>query len=617
MKGITYQTKLFVIYSLVFFVITGLLIGMFYMYSSQVLINEAMVSMQQVSSNLSNKLDIFVNLMDVVSTQVIANKDVQTVMNSIRHSGGETNYFDYNLDDSRKLRQALSSINSPLIAYGRIGIFDNNQNHISTGNLGSDSASFRNNFEKYNVLSQFDLLRDRKLILPPHNDNWITADPPKQVISLLREISDIQYNSFEVIGYVEVQQPYSYIERICEQSIDARHTIVVIDKNKQIIYPYNTLSEQQLNSYKSLPDNGDTASVVSNPQKQLVVCKSSAETGWTTIVAQDEADYMTPVWTLRSMTLLFSLLFYLLTFAVIFFITRSLTLPIRRFRSKIKDLSIGNLSLDLSVDSNDEIVLLNKAFDEALKQLDQSIKHSLSSHIREINAHMLALQAQMNPHFLFNTLMAINGIAVKEQNHQITSMCSQLSHMLRYIAAYQEQAVTLLDEMNYAESYLQLMKVRYEDFLQYYIDIEEAVYTEPIPKLIIQPIVENCFAHGFTEIQPPYSINIRARHQDDMFLISVHDNGCGMDEKVRMELLGTCEAYNITQLTEKEQLFNQTDQRTIVNYLENSHLGGIGLTNIYVRLKLLWGERFIFALDNDDGLTVTIGRKITGGMHDV
>lgn len=201
----------------------------------------------------------------------------------------------------------------------------------------------------------------------------------------------------------------------------------------------------------------------------------------------------------------------------------------------------------------------------------------------------------MNPHFLFNTLMGISAVGQELQSTKIISMCAELADMLRYVGSYENSNTTIQDELTHAENYLKLVKWRYEERLNYEFIVEEGMYTIKVPKLILQPLIENCFSHGFNKVRPPWSIKIQGKFNKDKWEISVIDNGSGFSEKSLEKI-----QQQMLELQKKEY------PADLINHLE---LGGMGRVNILIRLKLLYGDHAVFSMNNDPvtGTTVTLG----------
>lgn len=212
-----------------------------------------------------------------------------------------------------------------------------------------------------------------------------------------------------------------------------------------------------------------------------------------------------------------------------------------------------------------------------------------------MQAHMIALQSQMDPHFLYNMLTIIKSMSRQNDATHIGLVCDYLVRMLRYNSTYNEDYVTMETEIAHTQDYLQLMKVRYEDMFEYQIELTSGIDTETIevPKLCLQPIVENCFQHGFKQVPPPWKLKIRCWSTDNRWYISVIDNGIG----IRQEEIDTI------YLRINDFLENPSDE------LNKLKIGGMGLINTIARFQLKYKQDITFeikALENG-GTRVVIG----------
>jgi two-component system, sensor histidine kinase YesM len=226
------------------------------------------------------------------------------------------------------------------------------------------------------------------------------------------------------------------------------------------------------------------------------------------------------------------------------------------------------------------------------QRLKNSLEETVISRSHEVHSLMLSLQSQMNPHFLYNTISVISVMAEEDGKVNIVKACEDLSNMLRYISSESSEPVLLSLELEHTLSFMNLMKLRYADDLSFSLNIPENMHTIKIPKLVIQPLVENCTKYAIN-VDPPWKTEITGIVSSNQWEIIVQDNGTGFNEawldsvKKRFELINI---YNMPELK----------------------LNGMGLANIFIRLKLLYGKDAIFELYNhpDGGAIVKIGGTI-------
>ena len=231
------------------------------------------------------------------------------------------------------------------------------------------------------------------------------------------------------------------------------------------------------------------------------------------------------------------------------------------------------------LDAIDEIKELEDSFEKMLERMNSSI-------IQEKKAYALALQAQMNPHFLYNMLAVISSAGSEAGCDSVSTMCVELSDMLRYVAAYQKVTVPLKEEILHTKNYLALMKSRYEDYFSYKIDVSDDLMNIPVPKLFIQPLAENCFIHAFKEKEPPWNIDIKMIGTKDRWELIIKDNGSGISEERIAEI--------------KDKIDKALNERQVGN------IGGLGIVNTIVRLTMTHNKNLKYDIYNDNGMEIKI-----------
>lgn len=276
---------------------------------------------------------------------------------------------------------------------------------------------------------------------------------------------------------------------------------------------------------------------------------------------------------------------------------RYLTKPLLELNRSIETVTMDNLHVDIVDDDSIDVLLnLENSFNAMLEKLNDSMQKVIISHTNEVKAQFFALQSQINPHFIHNMLAIISIESQMDGNRKIPYICQNLGNILRYNSQMGDGYSTIKQECEAAENYMKLMKIRYEDLFRYDIKIKDNTESVRIPKLILQPLCENCFQHGLKNVEPKWVINVVAWRKDNRWFLKVSDNGSGFTE----EFLKNFES-------EKEKM----DYSNVKSVLENIEIGGLCLPNIYIRLKIAYEESMTFELFNDRiGAVVLIGGEI-------
>jgi len=283
-----------------------------------------------------------------------------------------------------------------------------------------------------------------------------------------------------------------------------------------------------------------------------------------------------------------------LIFGMIFALTiaRNTTSPMRQLHKVVRRTEMENLtgkSEHRLLSAPREIADVYIDFKQMCEKLDISIKETINARTKEAEANFKALQAQMNPHFLYNTLSVIAESCDEGENENASFMCKRLAYMLRYVTRAEGNQTTLEKELNYTLDYLALMQKRYEGHLIYEIDIPNELMQVELPKLVLQPLVENSISHGFKNSRPPWKIKLTGRISAGFWELEVEDNGCGIENGRLDEIKHRIE-------DRQWEYSNESD-------------GGLGLISTMVRLKLMYKGNLHYRLNNlkEHGFSVLIG----------
>lgn len=306
----------------------------------------------------------------------------------------------------------------------------------------------------------------------------------------------------------------------------------------------------------------------------------------------------------RQITMINSLVasfFLVITVAATLYISFRFTEPIKQLIRYINKIETGRLDADIDINRNDEIGILAKRFHQLMHRINQLIMREYRLELANKTNQLKALQAQVNPHFMNNALQSIGTLALQHGDRQIYSLISSLGKMMRYHMRADGTNVPLSAEIDYVRSYLALQQQRFDENLSYGILVDDLAVNVQVPKMILQPIVENVFKHGFRDSQGPWKIDIACRMAGpDRLEIQVSDNGVGIGQEERERL---------------QTMLN----RTASSFEADGGFGeSIGLFNILSRTRLSFGDQANIKLEENTagGLDVTLSIPLTeGGAH--
>ncbi|BCG57381.1 cache domain-containing sensor histidine kinase [Paenibacillus sp. URB8-2] len=278
--------------------------------------------------------------------------------------------------------------------------------------------------------------------------------------------------------------------------------------------------------------------------------------------------------------------FLLVAIAATLCVSVWVTAPIKKLTESIRRIKLGKLHFDPDLERSDEVGVLGSAIKNMVDTIDNLIMRELKLELANKDNQLKALQAQINPHFIFNTLQSIGSVALHHKVPKIYELTSSLGLMMRYNMNTEESVVPVSKEIAHVEAYLELQKQRFKDRLSYTLDIAENANLElQVPKMILQPIVENCFKHGFEDAAQA-EITVAAQAGEDRLTLSVLDNGPGISLDRLLEL--------------NRRIGREASGRTPE--------GSIGLVNVISRLRLFFNGEAEVSISNaqPSGLSVVI-----------
>ena len=254
--------------------------------------------------------------------------------------------------------------------------------------------------------------------------------------------------------------------------------------------------------------------------------------------------------------------------------------PINQLVHSIKKVEEENIHQEVIVDREDELGYLSKCFNKMSKEIDNLLNRVYKEELTRREAELKALQAQINPHFLFNTLESINWMAQLNNVPEIRDMVTSLGALIEASIGKGSPMVPLSKELKYIDSYLLIMKNRYGERLSYESDIDTSLLGQEVPKLILQPLIENAIYHGIDKMRKKGTIKLTIRREDESIYIEIMDNGKGI-------------------LPEEVEDFNQKFKEDRDDYILGDNRKSIGLANVNGRVKMFFGKDYGLQIESE------------------
>lgn len=552
----------------------------FYAYIHNFIVKDVRKSMDDLANSISNQLDSELYSLDRIALGMLGNKEFTDGLTQLNNRSGDApSLLALEKYEFQKLVDKLIfTLNTPILTSPMISVIQPDHDYYFGWSIaGPDQPAVKSALHDIPWLSKVQEAQGAKVIIPPGQNRWTSRQDT--VISLTRAIMSTKGR---FLGVLEVQQSYNIIEDICASSATQRLT-VVMDADDNLIYP------------AVLPWQDDAASALSGTEaggeltlgdtKYVYAAAVSEYSGWRTLILYPNHAVF------RNTALLFQFVLYaiiiilLVSVTAVFIISEGLTKPLRELRTKIREIDADRLNIRFGADSgDDEIHQLNMALEQMLERIDLSIKQQAQAQQEEARSYLLALQSQMNPHFLYNTLNTISVLADETGEEDIGIICRYLVEMLRYVGNYDRSQVTLAQEVQHTRQYLTLLKTRFEDNLTFTITTTGDLEAATVPKLILQPLAENCYKHGLCAIAPPWHISVDVQSAEDGITLIVRDNGGGFLPDAIAAI--------------QDQIQNFRVAADALSEMRNLTLSNVGLLNTYSRLFLRYGHAASLQIKN-------------------
>ena len=453
---------------------------------------------QTIIKQLNQNIDSYISYMDNIASVIAQSGDAYKYLYSEKGYGAikDENYSEYR----QRLVEQFKTILKGRADIRNIGIVREDKNSPS---LFDNGLSVRNTYVDLNTQPWYaDAVGkyDRYNLTSSHVQNVIKGERP-WVITLSRGIRNYIGTEAED-GVVFLDLNYSAISELCAQSsMGDKGYVFILDQNGNIVYHpqqqqlYNELQTENIDLIMSTDD--DTVLTGTGKDGKLYSISRSEKTGWTVVDCTSVRELLSKSHQAQSVYVLTAVLLVIAALLFSRFMARSITLPIQKLRDSMKKVQEGDFSVsDVVVDSENEIGSLTKSFDAMTHRIQELMEQNVYEQEQKRKSELKALQSQINPHFLYNTLDSIIWMAEGKKNEEVVLMTASLARLLRQSISNEDEVVPIINEVEYAKSYLTIQKMRYKDKLEFQIDVDSSILYIPLIKLVLQPVIENAIYHG-------------------------------------------------------------------------------------------------------------------------
>lgn len=412
---------------------------------------------------------------------------------------------------------------------------------------------------------------------------WYYTDesgPSLMAVRLIRSYNSNMSLDLDTLGVLVIHVRLDQIVADVLSGTQLGQGELLIESDGKLIYP--TVKASAPTSWIQPLTSGTGYEIRNENGHSIFISQSqSTYTGWTYFSRIPFDTIFQKINRMKSMlVIVFSISLFLMILISMRF-ARNITVPIESLINRMKAVQKGDFSIAALPEPingtalpMDEVGQLHRTFRIMIQQIDELITENYAKQLTIKDSQFKALQAQINPHFMYNTLESINWEAKMAGQQKISSMVESLGFLLRTSISQKQSIITVGQELDIIKHYLTIQQIRFEDRLIFELEVAPPVYSCPIPKLTLQPLVENAIHHAVEQKVEPCRITIRSFEKDDGIVLSVEDDGPGMIP----------------------ELLEQVRRGEV-----KSKGNGIGLSNIRDRLVLAFGEQYGLHIESEAG----------------
>ncbi|MDR1108923.1 MAG: sensor histidine kinase [Spirochaetaceae bacterium] len=535
-------------------------------------------STQQLVHQIANNIEFYIDYMDSISTFVEADSNVREYLGAASAAEGEA--------AAEPVRSVFTMMTTTRKDISLIAVFSYRGGFITQNREDSLNPVADPPDQSWYIAAQN--ARGLSVVSSSHVQNIIKGQY-RWVISLSREIIDRETG--RGLGILLVDLNFRIIDRICSSiHLGERGYLFVVDRRGDIVYHpqqqllYGGLKTENIRRIVEEPSGyfpGDE-----RDREKFYSVETMRSTGWKVVGVNYRSEFVENRNAIQRSYTFWGLFFLICSMVISLFISRRISKPIKELRRSMVAVEQGNFDIQADIRSSNEIGELGKDFNIMVGEIKELLRRVTLEQEQKRKSELKALQMQINPHFLYNTLDSVIWMAEGGKQAEVIAMSSALARLFRLSISKGKEIIDVASEIEHVKNYLTIQKIRYKDRLDYRIEVEEGIKFFQIVKIILQPLVENAIYHGIKNSAAAGTVVISGRRTPEGMELAVRDDGAGMDaaalERVR--------------------------QRLRSPFLETPEPGGVGVRNVDERIKLYFGPAYGLEFESreNEGTTVFI-----------
>ncbi len=535
---------------------------------------------QEIIRQVNSNIQSYIDNMENISVLAMTNKDVKYfISNNSFISKSDRMPYEKRISD---LFQAILYSRKDISA---IMVFGYNGFNVSDRRI-----TLLNPYSKLEDQSWYKEAQSKggqSVISPPHVQNMIQNEY-RWVVSLSRELKSTDGIRGEGIFLVDLN--LSIINDICSRiDMGKKGYVFIVDNSGNIVYhPQQQLIYSNLRSEplaKATAAKSGTSFTVDDDKGKRIYSVQDTNFGWKIVGVAYSEDLIANEGTIRNSIVLFAIIGILFSLMLSLFLSYRMSKPLRILQRDMKKVERGNFDVRTNIEPINEIGQLGRSFNLMTAQIKNLMQEAIDNQESKRKSELMLLQSQINPHFLYNTLDSIIWMGEQQKHEEVVRMTSALAKLFRASITKDKELVPIRVEVEHITNYLLIQKMRYDEQLEYEIDISPDIMHYKTLKILLQPFVENAIYHGVRNKPEPGKITVRGREQDEVIVFEVEDDGMGMTPE-QLESIWTIHG-------------KQEKKKTT---------SGIGIGNVNERVKLFFGSTYGIQIrsEPEEGTTVTI-----------
>lgn len=538
----------------------------------------------QMADHASNSIDRYVADLKRSTILPLYNSDVQYYLEQEQTDWGKNVSINMFLSYLIHTKDEIAAV---YLVDSFNHIFFNKRPYITDLSTADQLNSWRSLLDKEQ--------RARPVLMGRHQI-WINGNEPKAVFSVLRMIKSAR--TLQNIGIIVFDVDIELFKDITNPMDQVTQgSSLILDEQGELVYAsgdpstVNARKIELLSKKEGQPSGSFESDIDEN--SYLTVYYVSEQTGWTTSAAIPLDKILSKVKQNSAALIITTLILLSIALIVATYFSHALTKPLKSMVRYMKQVQHGNLDVWITTRYEDEIGMMGSHFNRMILRIKELLREIKVTEKRKKAADIRALQSQINPHFIYNTLESIRMLAEDNDDPRIAKLTYLLGTQLRYSIVRSEEIVMIAQELEHVSNYFNLLSIRFPNKFNLVLDVPEPFLELPVLKLVFQPIVENALFHGLERKPDGGTVIISAWQNQEHVIFQVKDDGVGMDEQTLIAL-----------------------NRSLI-HAEPGETFGIGIRNVNERIRLHYGDDCGLQVKSEQGMGTCVMMRIKNEIYEV